>query len=153
AAALVFGAGFLFAMHEKHQAVMEAQRADREAKRARLAEADSREKLRMSYLAQAQAGRWSRRAGRNFEGLELLKKAAEIRPSLELRNEAIACMALSDLRLLTELQAIYPEEGILGDFDREYERYVYADARGTVHVCRVQDGAELMQFPGYEPPF
>src|SRR5207249_11039170 len=134
-------------------AIKEARHAKREAGRARLAEADAKEKLWGAYLAQAQAGRWSHRPGRRFDGLELIKKAAEIRPSLELRNEAIACMALSDLRLVTELPAI-PETDGLGDcLDRKYERYAYADALGTVHICRVQDGAELMQFPGYESRF
>src|SRR5437762_3411352 len=42
-------------------AIKEARHATREAGRARLAEADVKEKLRGAYLAQAQAGRWSHR--------------------------------------------------------------------------------------------
>jgi len=120
-------------------AIKEARHATRDAGRARLAEADAKEKLSGAYLAQAQAGRWSHRPGRRFGGLELLKKAAEIRPSLELRNEAIACMALSDLRLVTDLPAI-PETGRLGEcLDRKYERYVYADdqAPSMFAACRM----------------
>src|SRR5207237_1968945 len=133
-------------------AIKEARHATREAGRARLAEADAKEKLWGAYLAQAQAGRWSHRPGRRFDGLELLKKAAEIRPSLELRNEAIACMALTDLRTLKEWEAFLVER-VSCTFDTKCERYVFGDSQGILHVRRVQDEAELAQFPGYEPPF
>ena len=123
-----------------------------EAKHAQSAEADAMEKLRVAYLAQAQAEHWSQRAGRRFEGLELLRKAAAIRPSPELRNEAIACMALSDVRVIREWNA-YPPNGTFGSFDANYERYVFGDAQGIVHVARVADETEVEQFPGYQPPF
>src|SRR5262249_54939817 len=57
------------------------------------------EKLWESYLAQARANRFSGRAGRRFDSLDVLKKAAAIRPSPALRDEAIACMALVDIRV------------------------------------------------------
>jgi hypothetical protein len=133
-------------------AIKEARNAKQEAGRARFAEAEAKEQLRGSYLAQAQAGRWSHRAGRRFGGLDLLKKAAEIHPSLELRNEAIACMVLPDLRVVKEWESL-ADGGVIGGFDGKYERYVFADPQGTVHLRRLEDEAELAQFPGYEPPF
>jgi len=81
-----------------------------------------------------------------------LKKAAEIRPSLELRNEAIACMALTDLQLTREWEA-YPLPDRTIAFDAKYERYVHGDDSGTIKVCRVRDAAVLMEFPGYPPLF
>jgi hypothetical protein len=82
---------------------------------------DATEKLWGSYLDQAKAGRLSRRAGQRFKSagrlsrragqrfksLDALAKAAQIARErhmpperfLELRNEAIACLALPDLRL------------------------------------------------------
>lgn len=123
----------------------------REAIRALRAEAQAKELLRGSYLAQAQAWRWSGRAGRRFEALELLKRAAAIRPSLELRNEAIACMALADMRVVREWQAF--AEDTLICFDTTYERYAFGDRQGTLRIFRVEDGAELNAFPGYKPPF
>jgi len=64
------------------------------------------ERLWGSYLAQARANRWSGRAGRRFDSLDVLARAAALRPSLELRNEAIACMALADVRLAREWKVI-----------------------------------------------
>jgi serine/threonine protein kinase/WD40 repeat protein len=122
------------------------------AARLHRANREARDHLRESYLDQARALRWSGRPGRRFDSLEALRKAAAIRPSLELRNEAIGCIALADLRVIKEWDA-YPTNGTFGSFDANYERYVFADAQGTVHVRRLQDEAELAQFPGYEPPF
>ncbi len=68
------------------------------------AQADAKEKLRGAYLAQAQAGRFSGRAGRRFESLDALRKAAEIRSGIDLRSEAIACMALADIRPMRSWQ-------------------------------------------------
>ena len=71
---------------------------------AELAKGDALGKLRESYVANARASRRSRFAGRRFEGLQAIRAAAALdRPGdrrLELRNEAIACLALPDLRRL-----------------------------------------------------
>jgi WD40 repeat protein/predicted Ser/Thr protein kinase len=50
-----------------------------------------------AYLAQAQAGRRSGIPGQRFESLHALAAAAAIRPSAELRDEAITCLGLADL--------------------------------------------------------
>ena len=69
---------------------------------AELAKGDALDKLLDSYVANARASRRSRFAGRRFEGLQAIRAAAALdRPGdrrLELRNEAIACLALPDLR-------------------------------------------------------
>ncbi|MFO1498992.1 MAG: WD40 repeat domain-containing protein, partial [Verrucomicrobiota bacterium] len=105
---------------------------------------DALAKVRDSYLAQAQAGRWSHRAGRRFTGLTLLKKAAEIRPGIDLRSEAIACLALTDLRTVAEWNA-YPLNGLFGGFDANYSRYAYADKTGKIRVCRVGNETPLFE--------
>jgi serine/threonine protein kinase/WD40 repeat protein len=123
-------------------------RADEEARKARFAEADAKEQLLSSYLAQAQAWRWSHRAGRRFNSLEILKKAAETRPSLELRNEAIACMTLPDLRLGKEWNR---EMGSMGwlSFDRNCERYAIPDEQGNISVRAIDNGRELAFLRGF----
>ena len=63
----------------------------------------SQNNLWESYLAQARAGRQTGRPGHRLDCLEVLAKAAAIRPSIELRNEAIACLALTDLRAVKRI--------------------------------------------------
>jgi serine/threonine protein kinase/WD40 repeat protein len=126
--------------------------ANRQTERARSAEAETKEKLWALLLAEAQAVRSSKQAGRRFDGLKLVNEAALIRPSLELRNEAIACMALSDVWRFKELDLGDPNDS-WGGFDGDYERYVFADTKGTIHIRRVVDNSELEQFSGYSPPF
>jgi serine/threonine protein kinase len=74
------------------------QQAERSARDARAAEQDRAEQLWQSLLERSAAGRASGLAGQRFDGLEAVRKAAAIRPSLEVRNEAIACLALADIR-------------------------------------------------------
>src|SRR5206468_3815335 len=124
---LVVGIGSPIAVLRINRARLQAQTKAKEA-------TDS---LWYSYLAQARAGRWSGRAGRRFESLEALRKAAELRPTLELRNEAIACLALTDLRV-TKPWPI----GRLGDvvslyFDPTLEHYAEEWRDGIITVRRV----------------
>jgi Protein kinase domain len=94
--------------------------AIKEAQHARRAEAETKKQLYDTYLAEAQAVRSSHRVGRRFNGLEALRKAAGLRPSLELlelRNEAIACLALPDIRLERKLDARPLRQGGVAAFD------------------------------------
>src|SRR5439155_13870285 len=138
---LVLGIGSPIAVFRINHARLQAQAKAKEA-------TDS---LWDSYLAQARAGRWSGRAGRRFESLEALRKAAEIRPAPELRDEAIAAMALADLRVAAELFDI-PAGKAFGGFDSDYQRYALADETG-VSVRHISDGRELMLLTGCAPPF
>ena len=67
--------------------------------RAETAEVESQEALRESLLATADLTRGTHAPGRRFESLELLKKAAAIRPGADLRDSAIAALALTDLQI------------------------------------------------------
>jgi signal transduction histidine kinase len=77
-------------------AAIGAVRASRQTELARDANERGREELWKSYLAQAHAGRLSRVVGSKAAGLEAIAAAAAIRPSVELRNEAIAHLAMLD---------------------------------------------------------
>lgn len=107
---------------------------------------DATEKLWASYLTQAQAQRWSGKAGRRFDSLDVLGKAAAIRPSLELRNEAIACMALADLRVHQEW-AVEPPTSFV-EFDAGLQRYARGEPDGSISIRRVQGDIELLHLPG-----
>jgi serine/threonine-protein kinase len=110
------------------------QRADAEAARARRAEQETREQLWRSYLDQARATRWSGRLGRRADSLDVLKKAAAIRPSLELRNEAIACLTLSDARKIREVAV---PAGVDVALNAQQDLYARHDHQGKITVHRL----------------
>jgi serine/threonine protein kinase len=92
---------------ERSVATLNWRRAERNLVRAERAENDATEKLWQNLLSQARAHRWSGRSGRRFDGLHALAEAAGIaresklssERNLELRNEAVACLALADVRV------------------------------------------------------
>jgi len=103
-------------------AIREGRTAHREAARARLAEsqawAEQARDLRRGKGCQRKSFgtlTWRRLAliglsgqpGRRIRSLEILQKSrCEIHPSLELRNEAIACLALSDMRIARDMASL-----------------------------------------------
>jgi WD40 repeat protein len=77
---------------EQAGAVAAAQRQRVEA-----AELERTEQLWFSLRNQAKALVLSGRPGQRHQGLEVIRQASAIRPSLDLRNAAITCMTLPDL--------------------------------------------------------
>ena len=77
--------------------VLMIQRARQSQSRAEHAEAQETERLWKASLAQARAENLSPKAGHRAAALEAVRTAAAIRPSTELRNEAIAALAQRDL--------------------------------------------------------
>src|SRR5262245_40217129 len=125
-----------------------------EARQRQLAEAAKKKATRQLYRAlvdQARANRLSRRVGQRFETLRILKEAVQMARQLdlpreafrELRNEAIAALALPDVRLAKEWEE--PLRQL--HFDGALEHYARADVEGNVSLRRVQDGKELYRFP------
>jgi WD40 repeat protein len=131
---------------EAHQA-----EAEQERRRERRARRDATEKLWLSYLAEARARRFSGRTGRRFRALEVLAKAAAIRPSLALRNEAIASMALADIRLENRLITRPETAGIA--IDHRYTRYAYVDRHGGISIHRLSDNRKSLSLPGVGGPY
>jgi serine/threonine protein kinase/WD40 repeat protein/tetratricopeptide (TPR) repeat protein len=123
------------------------QTADAE-RQARLREADA-------LVGQAHGTRLSRRIGQRFATLDALGKAVAIGRELDqppawfdpLRNEAIACLALPDLRVAKEWNG-WPEGTINVDFDGTLERYARLDGSGNVSVRRVAGDDEIYRLPG-----
>jgi hypothetical protein len=102
--------------------------------------------LRGAYLAQAHAGRSSRLAGQRFTSLDVLRAAAQIRIRDELRNEAIASMALVDVRPVRRFATVaHEDDGVT--VDSALERYALGDDEGNVSVYRVTDGQEIVRLP------
>jgi WD40 repeat protein/predicted Ser/Thr protein kinase len=124
--------------------------------RTQLARRDARERLWESYLDQARASRYSGRIGRRFQSLDVLARAAELNafPDRrdELRDEAIACLALADMRFERLLPG-RPADQHWFTFDPGFERYAYCDAEAVTHVRRVSDGSEIarLESPDVKP--
>jgi serine/threonine protein kinase/WD40 repeat protein/Tfp pilus assembly protein PilF len=114
--------------------------------------------LIQAYTSEAAARRVSRRVGQRFEALAAIEKAVRLASTvdvtatqrLRLRNEAIAALALPDLRVAKELEV---SRALRNGFamDPQFERFATKLDDGTVRVCRVADGAELVRLPGLPP--
>jgi serine/threonine protein kinase/WD40 repeat protein/tetratricopeptide (TPR) repeat protein len=112
-------------------------------------------KLCGSYRDRAKAGRLSRQLGQRFASLKAIEDAVRIARELnlpmerfdELRNEAIACLALPDLRVAKEWDG-WPTGTWSVDFAGTLERYARVDRQGAVSVRRVADDIEIYRLPG-----
>ena len=122
-------------------------RIKRDNQQIRQARDDATEKLWASYLAEARATRTSGRAGQRFASLDSVRKAAAIRPNLAVRNEAIACLAVSDLRV--SKQAVFrghaPDD--LVRFDFNLEKYAVGEENGNITLRAVADDRPLAVLP------
>jgi serine/threonine protein kinase/WD40 repeat protein len=124
-------------------------------RKARDAEQRKTEQLWEAEVARARAGRFSQRVGQRFESLAALNRAARLgifpQRRLELRNEAIACLALPDARREQELP-VWNGKNIASiywsAFDGAFEHYAYVDVKGAIVVCRVADGSVVARWPG-----
>jgi eukaryotic-like serine/threonine-protein kinase len=117
----------------------------------RQAQADAIEKLRGSYLAEARAERTSGQAGQRFASLEAVQKAAAIRPDITVRNEAIASLALSDLRVAKQYIITGHARDELANFDPNLECYAFGDTNGNIKVWAFSNNVvvALLTAPGY----
>ena len=105
-----------------------------------------RQELYKSRLAEARANRWSGRAGRRFDSLEAIRQAAAIRPTPELRNEAIACLALPDIRVQSWVEMGNHAELFGFAIDEAFERYACEYPDGSISLRRLRDHSEIMRF-------
>ncbi|HEY7311587.1 MAG TPA: protein kinase [Gemmataceae bacterium] len=129
---------------ERNAAIASEQTAE-EARRA------ATDALWDSSLAQASVGRLSGQPGQRVRGLEALARAAAIRPSVELRNEAIACLALMDLSPARQLQR--PTDTPFGwAFDASLRHYAYSDERGAITIHRLEDNQVVLRLPAHGQP-
>jgi WD40 repeat protein len=105
-------------------------------------------KLRHAYLSQARAHRWSGRPGRRFESLEALRQASLIKPGLDLRNEAIAALALVDIGAVRSWEA---EDGTFFSLSASYDNYLRAAPSGSVVLHRASDAQPLAALSDVPP--
>jgi WD40 repeat protein/tetratricopeptide (TPR) repeat protein len=120
---------------------------------ARRARTEAREELFNALLDRARAGRFSRRLGQRFNSLVAIEKAVVIGRELKLppekfeplRDEAIACLALPDLRAVGRV-ITQPPNVIAAAFDSTPTRYALRFRNATISVRRVADDQEIAHF-------
>ncbi len=120
-------------------------RARKSQARAERAEAAETEKVWRASLAQARAENLSTRAGHRAAALEAVRVAAKIRPSMELRNEAIAALVQRDLVLEREWPMKPNAYGIV--FDPSLEYYVTTHDETVLSMFRMSDNSHVRDFP------
>ncbi len=125
-------------------ALWQAGRAMRSATQASNAAAEEQQALGRSYLAQAQAGRLSGVMGRKATGLKAIAAAAAIKPSIELRNEAIAHLALLDFEP-TEISWTNTPGLARATIDPKLSRLLEGDAEGTIQLRSLNQSAPTTQ--------
>jgi serine/threonine protein kinase/WD40 repeat protein len=109
---------------------------------ARASEQRAREQLFVSLQSQAQARRNSRQMGQRLESLAALAEAARIRPTPELRDNAIAAMAIPDV----EQGPLWPVRDANSksiSYDSQYQHYARLGQDGTISIRAIPDDREL----------
>jgi WD40 repeat protein/tetratricopeptide (TPR) repeat protein len=117
------------------------------------AEARGRERLFETLMERARAERLSHRMGQRYRSLEALAQAASIGRELNLptgqferlRDEAIACLALPDLKKCGRVIQRPPGVSLVA-FDAAMTRYALR-FRDQVQVRNVADDGEIARFP------
>ncbi len=122
--------------------------ANRERLRAVQAERDLNQRYIGQQVALARATRLTGLPGQRLRSLELLREAGRRTNTLELRNEAIAAMALPDL---VRTRTLDPGRG-RWVFDPEITRYATADDDGQIEIRSVADQSLLHRLPSYQLP-
>jgi WD40 repeat protein len=135
-------------MSVKLSAALDQAEKDRDA--ALQAERAGKEKLLLSLITEAQAQRHSRRIGQRYGTLEAIRKAAALARELdkppatfdELRNLAIAALALPDLRPAAEWVSEPVEQGWTNhnwDLDGQFRVHAIGGWKAEVSVRLVGD--------------
>jgi serine/threonine protein kinase/WD40 repeat protein len=109
---------------------------------AQQSERDARSQLFRALWNQARAGRFSRQPGQRLDSLAALAQAAQIQPDERLRDEAIAAMALPDVRRVPGWHSAPAGTSALA-YGRQYRIYARADAQGTISVRSLPDDQEV----------
>jgi WD40 repeat protein len=115
-------------------------RAEREAHTAK-------EELWRAQLMEARSYRLNGGPGQRIRTLEVLAQASAYRPSVDLRNEAIAALVLPDLGSNVWWHA-GDDPGWVKCFSSDLDFFVPADYAGKVSVCRASNQQSIVEFQG-----
>jgi WD40 repeat protein len=119
-------------MAQKEAALAAAQKSER----------DAREQLFLALWNQARAGRFSRRMGQRLDTLAALAETARLQPDERLRDEAIAALALPDVRRVPGWRSTPPGTTTLA-YGGQYRIYARTDGPGSVSIRSIPEDQEL----------
>ena len=117
-------------------------------KSTRKAENLAQQNLRESLLTQSRALGAAHGTGQRWQALDALRRAAQIKPSLELRNEAAAALARPDLREVARFPATFGDAGSSFIFTSDLERYITPEPAGGFALRSTKDQRVIASFPG-----
>ncbi|QIF00700.1 WD40 repeat domain-containing serine/threonine protein kinase [Roseimicrobium sp. ORNL1] len=100
-----------------------------------------------SLLSEARARRWSHQPGARYLAIESLQRAAAIRPSMELQNEAVAVLVISDLRP-AEVWEGNPDRQPIVALSTDFTLTAHALKDGTVVVTERASSKQVSVLPG-----
>jgi serine/threonine protein kinase/WD40 repeat protein len=120
------------ALEEKQAALTAVQQSERQAK----------DQLFLALWNRARAGRYGRRMGQRLDSLAALAEAARLRPDERLRDEAIAALALPDVRRVPGWRAAPPGADVVA-YGGQYRLYARTEAEGVVSVRSIPDDQEV----------
>jgi WD40 repeat protein len=131
-------------------ATVSAVRIEKARDRAVTAEKETQEQLYSALIAQAKAARLTGRAGQRFDALDALSKAAKIHASLEVHNEAVAALAITDIKIDPLLSwKIGTSSRPPRVFDSSLEHIADEIASGAIRILRLKDQKEIIRL--FEP--
>jgi serine/threonine protein kinase/WD40 repeat protein len=148
--------------HQRDLAEQRREDAEGARRAARQSEADAKDQLFLALCSKARALRFGGQAGQRIDGLKALAEAGHIARArdygeekfLKLRSEAVACLALPDLRFeRTALENVadkVPHSYWIA-FDPEFRYFAFIDREGNCIICRVADGKETTRLARPEP--
>jgi serine/threonine protein kinase/WD40 repeat protein len=125
-------------------AVNEANQKAGALRAARKSEQEARDQLFLALLHQARALRFSRQMGQRIDSLSALAQAARMRPDERLRDEAIAALALPDLRPVPGWRS-WPAGATALAFGRRRPIYARADAQGITSLRTIPEDQEIQR--------
>ncbi len=125
-----------------YTARLDANRAESQAARAEAERAKAEEQLYQTSLAQVRAQLLAREMGQRVNSLEAVRTAARIRSSPEVREQAIAALALVDLQDVDQWRPM-PPDTVRVAVDDSGELYATAPSRQSIIVRRVSDNHEV----------
>ncbi len=119
---------------------------------------EAKRNLVRAYTTEAEAHRQGRRPGQRFKTFGAIERAMRLAPEVgineadrfRLRNEAIAALALPDLRIARELNVPGADANGFA-VDRGFDRYAFKQDDGTVIIRRLSDDAELLRLAALPP--